>query len=65
MSLLGLEEELKRQLRVSFNDAADHLATGGAKDYAEYRYMTGVVQGLALAERALLDLMKIARQQGD
>lgn len=38
------------------NNLADIVATGGAKDYAEYQKLVGTIQGLALAERELLDL---------
>ena len=44
------------------NAYADDLATGGAKDYADYRFQVGVIQGLALAERELLDLIEIAKR---
>ena len=37
------------------NQHADHMATGACKDYSEYQKMAGVIEGLALAEREMLD----------
>jgi hypothetical protein len=44
------------------NDYADALATGGAKDHSDYRFQVGVIQGLAMAEREILDLVETARK---
>tara|TARA_R110002020_G_scaffold171400_1_gene361425 strand:+ start:226 stop:420 length:195 start_codon:yes stop_codon:yes gene_type:complete len=49
---------LQKKLREFMNEGADHLATGGAKDYGEYQRMVGRIDGMALAERELLDLVK-------
>ena len=49
---------LKKALRDSMNEAADHLATGGAKNYEEYCNVVGKIEGLAFAERELLDLVE-------
>ncbi len=40
------------------NEHADHIASGACKDYSEYQKMTGVIEGLALAERELLDYVE-------
>jgi|TARA_R110000787_G_scaffold109125_2_gene217695 hypothetical protein len=47
---------LRMQLRRMMNESSDHLSTGACKDYSEYARCCGVVEGLALAERELLDL---------
>lgn len=47
---------LQRRLREEMNNLADTVATGGAKDYAEYQKLVGIIEGLARAERELLDL---------
>ena len=52
---LSLFEYLKKRYRDSLNEHADHVATGNCKDFAEYKRLTGVIEGLALAERELLD----------
>ena len=49
---------LQQRLRDFMNEGADHLATGGAKDYAEYQRLVGRIDGIALAERELLDLVQ-------
>ena len=49
---------LQKRLRDYLNEGADHLATGGAKDFGEYQRMVGRIDGIALAERELLDLVK-------
>ncbi len=40
------------------NDLADHLAVGAAKDIEEYRKITGMIEGLAWAEREIIDLQQ-------
>ena len=47
---------LRDLLRQKMNEMSDHVATGSCKDYSEYTHSCGVIQGLALAERELLDL---------
>jgi hypothetical protein len=45
------------------NDCADHIATGSAADWADYRYLVGIIEGLAKAERELLDLNEKLKEQ--
>ena len=47
---------LKRKIRVQMNDIADHLALGSAQDMEEYRKMCGIIEGLAWAEREIIDI---------
>jgi hypothetical protein len=54
-------DRLRRRLRDLLNDYADTVAGGGAQDFAEYKKLCGVIEGLALAERELLDI----RQKSD
>jgi len=57
-------EAYKDALRSIMNDKADDVATGSAQDFADYRYMVGVIEGLALAEREFLDIIeRIERSQ--
>lgn len=53
---------LRTKIRTQLNDLADNIAGGSAKDFGEYRYMCGVIHGLALAERELLDLVESAKR---
>lgn len=52
---LSLSEHMKIKLRTLMNDHADHMSTGACKDFSEYQKMAGIIEGLALAERELLD----------
>jgi hypothetical protein len=40
------------------NEIADNISTGGAVDFPEYKRMCGIIEGLATAERELLDLQE-------
>ena len=52
----NLAEFLRKSLRNQMNDMADHIAGGGCADFPEYKRCCGVIEGLARAERELLDL---------
>jgi hypothetical protein len=54
----NLSDFLKKSLRDQMNEMADHIAGGGCTDFADYKRCCGVIHGLALAERELLDLTK-------
>lgn len=47
---------IKRRIREFMNEAADHLASGGATNFEEYIRMVGRVDALALIEREILDI---------
>jgi hypothetical protein len=47
---------IRQKIRNKMNELADDLALGSAEDFAEYRYLTGVISGLALVERDVIDL---------
>ena len=49
---------LREQIRTDMNNYADDIAGGSCRSYEEYQKLVGVIQGLALAERYLLDLAK-------
>jgi hypothetical protein len=49
-------EYLRKKIRDMMNVHADHVATGGVADWSEYRHQVGIIEGLAKAERELLDL---------
>jgi hypothetical protein len=51
----SLSEFMKKKLREVMNQHADHISTGACKDYSDYQKMAGIIEGLALAERELLD----------
>jgi hypothetical protein len=47
---------LREKLRTDMNNYADDLAGGQCRTFDEYQKLCGVIQGLAIAERHLLDL---------
>jgi len=51
-------EFLREQFRKMMNELSDHMSTGGCKEYSEYTRCCGMIEGLATAERELLDLKK-------
>lgn len=54
---------LRQKLRTRMNEIADALAMGGAQDYPAYTKMVGVIEGLAFAERDILDLIERIERQ--
>ena len=53
-----LIEKFKSRLRDLMNDRADNIATGSCASFDEYKHQSGVIEGLALAERELLDIIE-------
>ena len=53
-----LIEKFRSRLRGLMNDRADNVATGSCTDFDEYKHQTGVIEGLALAEREFLDIIE-------
>lgn len=62
MATEHLFEVYQQKLRERMNDLADSIATGAAKDFPEYQNMVGTINGLALAERELLDLIEALKK---
>lgn len=56
-----LDEKLVAQQR----NFEEHLSSGGAKDFSEYRDTCGVIRGLAIARRELSDLLRVYKDQED
>lgn len=49
-------EILRKKFRERMNDVTDMVATGQCASFEEYRKLCGVIEGLAYAERDLIDL---------
>ena len=47
---------LREQIRKDMNNYADDMAGGACQSFEQYQKLCGVIQGLAIAERYLLDL---------
>lgn len=56
---------LRDQIRKDMNNYADDLASGACRSFDEYQKLCGVIQGLAIAERYLLDLAKKAEESDE
>jgi 3-oxoacyl-[acyl-carrier-protein] synthase III len=55
----NLLSTLQVAYRKEMNEIADHLAMGGCTTFDEYKKCVGMLEGLAYAERALLDLNEV------
>jgi len=51
---------LRGEIRAQMNDYADDIAGGGCASYDAYKELCGVIRGLAITERLLLDLAQKA-----
>ena len=49
---------LREQIRIDMNNYADDLSGGACQSFEQYQKLCGIIQGLALAERYLIDLAK-------
>jgi len=49
---------LREKIRTDMNNYADDLAGGACRSFDEYQKLCGVISGLALAERYILDLLE-------
>ena len=47
---------LREQIRTDMNNYADDCAGGGCRDFEDYQKLCGIIQGLAIAERYIIDL---------
>lgn len=56
---------LREQIRIDMNNYADDAASGACRSFDEYQKLCGTIQGLAIAERYLLDLAKKAEQSDE
>lgn len=48
--------ELQKRIRLDLNRLADNMSEGLMADWAHYKTVVGNINGLAMAERHLLDL---------
>tara|TARA_R110000823_G_scaffold315056_1_gene445483 strand:- start:50 stop:241 length:192 start_codon:yes stop_codon:yes gene_type:complete len=56
MELENFLHSLRKTIREHMNEGADHLSTGGAKNFEDYQRLVGRIEGLAIVEREILDL---------
>lgn len=53
---------LREKIRTDMNNYADDVATGACQDFPAYKELCGVIRGLAVAERHILDILQAARK---
>jgi hypothetical protein len=56
---------LRDKLRTDMNNYADDMAGGACRSFDDYQKLCGVIQGLATAERHLLDLVEKVEQSDE
>jgi len=63
--VMDFMEAFRKKLREDMNNFTDDLANGQCADFASYRELCGVIRGLAFAERHLLDLADLLKEDND
>jgi len=56
---------LRQKIRQRMNELADTAATGTCATFEEYKSLCGQIQGLAYAEREILDLAEQLERTND
>jgi hypothetical protein len=56
---------LREQIRTDMNNYADDIAGGSCRSFEEYQKLCGIISGLALAERYLIDLQQKVEESHD
>lgn len=56
---------LRDKIRTDMNNYADDLAGGACRNFEEYQKLCGIISGLALAERYLLDLLEKVQKSNE
>jgi len=60
-----IAEFVVKELGKLKSDQASFLAGGGAKDFAEYRHVCGIIRGLIHAETLIADLVRKVEHSDD
>ena len=58
-------EVLRGKIREDMNNIADDLASGSCQNFETYQKLCGVIQGLAIAERYVIDLAERVEKAND
>ena len=56
---------LRDKLRTDMNNYADDMAGGSCRSFEEYQKLCGIISGLAIAERYILDLLKESEEDDE
>jgi len=65
LQALSFVDALRKKLREDMNNYTDDLANGQCSNFEVYKELCGVIRGLALAERHLLDLAQLMEEDND
>ncbi len=49
---------VRKKIRDEMNSLCDHIAGGGCSSFEDYKHACGKIEGLAIAEREILDIEK-------
>jgi hypothetical protein len=58
LSESNIFDHLRKVVRLQMNELSDHISGGACKSFEEYSKCCGIIEGLAVAEREILDLKK-------
>jgi len=56
---------LREKIRTDMNNYADDMAGGACRSFDDYQKLCGIIQGLATAERYILDLAEKVEKSYD
>jgi len=56
---------LREKIRTDMNNYADDMAGGACHSFDQYQKLCGVIQGLAIAERYLIDLAETVEKSDE
>jgi hypothetical protein len=59
----SFSEATRKVIRQYMNELTDNIALGSAKNFEEYQRLVGQIEGLAIAEREILNL--VSKQDKD
>jgi len=62
-SVHAFADECRKTIRVYMNELTDNVALGSAKSFEEYQRTVGQIEGLAIAERELLNLLNLSSEE--
>jgi hypothetical protein len=56
---------IRSRVQETVNSYSESILQGNVKDFTEYRYLCGVIHGLNLADRELVDLLSALEHDED
>jgi len=56
-------DTVRKTIRTYMNELTDNVALGSAKSFEEYQRTVGQIEGLAIAERELLNLISSSEEE--